>query len=367
MRLHVVSFQVPYPPDYGGAIDVYFKLRWLVEQGYDVVLHTYIYGQARPQPVLEELCSQVIYYERQGGLLNLLSPEPYIVHSRRSPALLRDLLADDAPILFEGLHSCHFLPHPSLEGRMKIVRTHNIEHEYYSLLARQMRHRWRNLYYRLEARKLRRFEPVLTKADIILAISEGDAQALRSRYPDKDIRHLPCFYDPSFVTPRGGTEAYVLYQGNLRVEENVSVANFIQDSLAPALPNVRFVIAGRDPSFTSRRENVSLVANPTAAEMDALLAKARVNLLLTFQPTGIKLKLLSALAKSRGHVVANPQMLSGNDLGSLCVTAEADASLAGLLRHLLEEGPSESDIIARQKELETKKARISRLSPFNRY
>ena len=29
MKLHVVSFQVPFPPDYGGVIDVYYKLKAL--------------------------------------------------------------------------------------------------------------------------------------------------------------------------------------------------------------------------------------------------------------------------------------------------------------------------------------------------
>ncbi|MCD8266796.1 MAG: glycosyltransferase [Prevotellaceae bacterium] len=364
MRMHVVSFQVPYPPNYGGAIDVYYKLRWLREQGHDILLHTYIYGTAERQPALGELCREVHYYPRQEGLLSLLSTEPYIARSRRSPLLLRDLLRDDAPILFEGLHTCHYLSHPSLKGRMKIVRTHNIEHDYYSLLSRQVRWSWRNLYYRLEATKLRRFERVLLSADIILAISEGDAVSLRSRYPEKDIRLLPCFYDDHFVCPQGGTEPYVLYQANLRVEENARVANFIQDRLAPRMPDARFILAGRDPSFLSRRANVTVVPNPSAEAMDDLLAKARVNLLLTFQPTGVKLKLLGALSKSRGHVVANEEMLRGNDLARLCVRGEASTeTLPSLLARLSQSGPSVGDIERRQRVMKEKKARVSRLKP----
>lgn len=37
MKLHVVSFQVPFPPDYGGLIDVYYKLKALKEAGCSVV------------------------------------------------------------------------------------------------------------------------------------------------------------------------------------------------------------------------------------------------------------------------------------------------------------------------------------------
>lgn len=37
-RFHVVSLQVPFPPDYGGVIDIYYKLKalkkWATRHGY---------------------------------------------------------------------------------------------------------------------------------------------------------------------------------------------------------------------------------------------------------------------------------------------------------------------------------------------
>ncbi len=364
MKIHVVSFQVPFPADYGGAIDVFYKLKWLREQGHDICLHTYIYGDRKPSPELDKLCSNVFYYKRQTGWCRLLSTEPYIANSRRSTELLENLCRDSAPILFEGLHTCHFLLHPRLRGRLKIVRMHNIEHDYYSLLARQVRWGWRNIYYRTEAWKLRRFEKVLAGADRILAISQADAESLRKRFPQKSVVLLPCFYDDTCVPVEGGTRPYVLYQGNLKVEENVCVANFIQDQLAPQMPDCQFVIAGRSPVFSSRCPNVAVVANPSDEEMTRLLAQARVNLLLTFQPTGIKLKLLSALSKSRGHVVANREMLQGNDLGELCTTVSDLEALPQLLKSLLEREPNVHELNWRQDALKRKKARISRLSLF---
>ena len=52
MKLHVVSFQVPFPPDYGGLIDVYYKLKALKEAGCSVVLHTYRYEVAEQPDLL---------------------------------------------------------------------------------------------------------------------------------------------------------------------------------------------------------------------------------------------------------------------------------------------------------------------------
>ena len=37
--INIVSFNVPYPPNYGGIIDVYYKIKALREIGCEVVLH----------------------------------------------------------------------------------------------------------------------------------------------------------------------------------------------------------------------------------------------------------------------------------------------------------------------------------------
>ena len=122
MKIHVVSFQVPWPADYGGAIDVYYKLKAMREEGFDVWLHTYFYGDRKPQPQLEKVCNRVSYYKRDIGWKKQFSTLPYIVNTRDSTQLLLDLCKDDAPILFEGLHTCFFIDHPRLSKRRKLDR-----------------------------------------------------------------------------------------------------------------------------------------------------------------------------------------------------------------------------------------------------
>ncbi|MCX6283192.1 MAG: mannosyltransferase, partial [Bacteroidetes bacterium] len=40
-HLHIVSFDIPYPPDYGGVIDVYYKIKTLSEAGVKIHLHCF--------------------------------------------------------------------------------------------------------------------------------------------------------------------------------------------------------------------------------------------------------------------------------------------------------------------------------------
>src|ERR1700759_4192489 len=103
--LHIVSFNVPYPPDYGGVIDVYYKIKALHDLGIKIHLHCFHYG--REQSVeLEEICHSVQYYERKKFYKALYSSVPYIVGSRQSGELLDNLSSDEHPVLFEGLHTC---------------------------------------------------------------------------------------------------------------------------------------------------------------------------------------------------------------------------------------------------------------------
>ena len=70
MKLHVVSFQVPYPPRYGGLIDVFYKLKALKQAGCHVVLHTYRYAESSMQAEsaicqgLDSVADEIYFYPK---------------------------------------------------------------------------------------------------------------------------------------------------------------------------------------------------------------------------------------------------------------------------------------------------------------
>ncbi|MCH5329122.1 MAG: glycosyltransferase family 4 protein [Coprobacter sp.] len=338
--IDVVSFQHPYPPDYGGVIDVYFKLKALKAAGYAVRLHSYCYGRAADAATLADAADEVFFYSRRTGWKSQFSRRPYIVNSRRSPLLLNRLAGSDAPILFEGLHSCYGIDDPRLAHRIKIVRAHNIEHRYYSGLAQASSWGWRRLFFALEARRLQRYEPVLRHADGIAAVNEVELDYFRTAYPQAEALLLPCFYNdrPTFDSPPGDGD-FVLYQGNLSVAENVRAALWIIDRIACRLPEVPFVLAGANPPAKLMRRaagcgNVTVSANPAPEVLDRLVHEARAHLLLSFQPTGAKLKLLHAL-RNGAHVIANRPMLEGTGLEGFCFVADEPEELADCLRQAM--------------------------------
>ena len=178
MHLHVISFDIPYPANYGGVIDVYYKLVALAELGVKIHLHCFEYGRI-PAEELEMICEEVHYYPRKGIMNSLPVRYPHIVRSRKSEEMLDRLLMDDIPILFEGLHTTYYLSHPEFERRLTMVRMHNIEWEYYYQLSQRENRYWQKKYLMAESRQLKHFENILPFADHILTISPKDTVVVR--------------------------------------------------------------------------------------------------------------------------------------------------------------------------------------------
>jgi hypothetical protein len=334
--LHIVSFNIPYPADYGGVIDVFYKIKALHQLGIKVHLHCFTYGREKSE-ALEQVCASVNYYEREKFYKAIYSAVPYIVGSRKSGELLSQLAADDAPVLFEGLHTCLYLSHPSLKNKKKAVRMHNVEWDYYKRLGNAERNYLMKFYYNVESLRLKKFEEQLSHADLIFPISQSDYDYLSDTY--KNIFYIPAFHPNEELTAEAGTGNYILYHGNLSVPENIQAAMYILKKIAPHISKP-FIIAGKDPSKmildeAKKHKNVSLVMNPSDESLYELIRNAHINFLVTFQHTGIKLKLLNALHRGRFCVV-NTQMIAQTGLEKLCIIEDDSAAQINQLSSLLE-------------------------------
>jgi hypothetical protein len=347
-KLHIISFDVPYPPNYGGVIDVFYKLRALHELGCEIILHCFDYGRG-VQPELEKYCSKVHYYKRNMSLSKMLSKLPYIVNTRKSNEMISNLLLDNAPILFEGLHSCYFLSDDRLSNRFKIVRTHNIEHDYYANLAQSEKKALKKIYFNQESKKLKTFEETLQYANLIAAISANDAYHFKRNF--KSVYTVSAFHPYNKVEIKEGIGSYALYHGNLAVAENNLGALFLVNEV---FNNTKFplVIAGSAPSnelmdAVKKHAHITLKGDISTNEINSLIANAQINVLPTFQATGIKLKLLAALFSGRHCLVNNP-MVANTGLEELCIVRDSAKEIAKEIE-LLKNIPVSKSLIERRK------------------
>ena len=319
-EVEIISFDVPYPPDYGGVIDVFYKIKAFRNAGIKINLHCFEYGR-KPSRELESLCQNVYYYKRNVWKTNLFRRRPYIVVSRTSDELLKNLNINNNPILFEGLHCCYYLDDKKLKKRRKIVRMHNIEHDYYQNLGKVEKDIFKKYYFFNEAQKLRRYEKILDDADGIAAISLHDKEYFKKKYKN-NLAMVSAFHPHDEVNIESGQGNYVLYHGSLAVGENNEAGLFLINNIFNEI-DVPFIIAGNKPSLelrsaVAKHKNITLKSDISTFEIYNLIRGAQINILPTFQASGIKLKLLSALYTGR-HCIVNDPMVKDTGLESLCI------------------------------------------------
>ncbi|CAG0951601.1 hypothetical protein FLAV_00228 [Flavobacteriales bacterium] len=352
MHIHLISFDVPFPPNYGGVIDIYYKLKKLKENNVSVTLHCFEYGRGE-QNELNELCKEVFYYKRKSGLLYQFSFLPYIVITRSNNQLLKNVLKDSSPIFFEGIHCCYLLNHKALQQRKKIVRMHNVESDYYLGLARSEKNLFKKIFFKLEAFKLKWFEQKLQYANLVFAISLNDKNYFLSFH--NNVQILPPFHPFNYVISTPGKSTFCLYHGNLAVSENNEAALYLTEKIFNDL-EATLIIAGNAPSSelknaVKKYKNIQLLPDVGTEDIWKLVSNAHINVLPTFQNTGVKLKLLVALYTGRFCLVNNP-MVENTGLERNCEIANSSEKMKQKIIELLSQHFSEMDIKQRSQNLE---------------
>lgn len=323
-HLHIITHDVPWPADYGGVIDQFYKIKTLHQAGVKVHLHCFV-NKRPPQDELKKYCYAIQYYKRRTGISHFSFCLPYIVNSRKNEELINNLKEDNYPILIEGIHCSYYLYAGKLTGRIVLLRLHNTEFEYYHHLALNEKNPIKRFYFHHESKLLKKYENELAGKVKIAALSDQDVQLYRQVFNAPDIAHLPVFLPYTMAEGKNGKGCYCLYHGNLSINENEEAAIWLLQNVFNEL-RIPFVIAGKDPSqkltfMAHEHEHTCLVANPSDKELQDMIAKAQINILPSLNNTGVKLKLLNALFNGR-HCLVNKAGVAGSGLDNICQIAE---------------------------------------------
>lgn len=325
-HLHIICLNVPYPVDYGGVFDLFFKLPALQKQGIKIHLHCFEYGRGE-QPFLNKYCHHVDYYKRNKSFSSFSLKYPFIVKSRSSTHLLNRLLQDDYPILMEGVHCTYLLNDVRFRNRKCFVRLHNVEHIYYRHLYNFTTSPQKKIYYLWESFLLKRYERSIAPKATFLTVTQKDAEEYK-KLGCKNFSFLPLFLPGWKVGTLEGKGSFCLYQGDLSVAENEKAVTWLLENVFSELL-IPFVIAGKNPSkhlahLVESTATTCLIANPDEKEMQDLITKAHVNIIPSYNSTGIKLKLLNALFNGR-YCVVNAATVEGSGLEAACHIATSSA------------------------------------------
>jgi hypothetical protein len=337
-RLHIIAFDVPRFPLYGGTVDIYYKV-FALASVYEIELHCYRSDSELIDNELELKCDKVHYYKRNKKWYNLLSLKPFIVKSRNSRRLLDYLNQVPGKILFEGIHTTAIAN--GLDKSRIILRTHNVEKHYYNSLSSASRNLFKKVYYYSESVKLSRYELNTIKLfPKVATISESDSSYFSGFkincgvvYPFNGLENNQKLKDFETNT--------IVYFGNFSVEENENAAKAIIKATAETDFNVKLLGSKFSHKLIElcKKYNVQTIHNPSDEELNKEIQSSEFTILISDQSTGIKLKLIRALHFGN-KIILSKELDPDNLLNDYCLVQERDWIL-DRLKHGIMEYPEE--------------------------
>jgi hypothetical protein len=197
---------------------------------------------------------------------------------------------------------------------------------------------------------LERYEKQIGGKAAFWSVIKKDAETYK-KMGAVNVKFLPLFLPPWKVSATLGKGTFCLYHGDLSVGENEKAAIWLVKNIFHQL-QIPFVIAGKNPPASLRRlikksVTTCLVENPDEKEMQDLISKAHINILPSFNITGIKLKLINALFNGR-HCVVNQETVEGSGLEEACHVASGGDSFISAVRQLYDQPFGAEEIRARE-------------------
>lgn len=343
--LHIISFDNPYPPVYGGAIDVFYKIRALHHQGFKIYLHCYTDHIPQDYQQLKQFAFEVRFYQRQKKGQKLLAFSPFSVASRYSPELVENIEKVDAPILFEGLQSTYLLHKHAFDGRKKFLRLLNLESNYFGGLCKSERQPVKKLLFGIESLKYAWYQKIIGRFDAVFSLSHFETDYVAKRFGN--AHYIPVFHGNTEVAPLIGFGKYALYHGDLRMSDNRRAALFLIEVFRQ-IPNYPLVIASnrgkrRIKKIIKSIPNISHTPIDNHEHLEQLLNGAHMSVMLSFQQSGTKLKSVNSLYKTR-HCIINGNMIDDENVRRLCTMAETQEDFIAAVNRLKEQPYNDFEI-----------------------
>lgn len=325
MKILFAALAMPFPPTNGQQMRNWALLRALAEEGHEISLVSFVESRRPGQDKgeIERICRSVdlvplpqgngrtSYAARLRGLATLL---PYGVWRHRSAAMTSAIQARLAAencdlILCDDVYNFQNLPQPVMVP--VLLNKHDIT---YVILRRYLAHErnpFKISYGWVEYSKVRRWEAqVCARSAAVLACSKRDLELLRQLSPATRFTLVPNVVDTSAYVPAGeGDTRTVLFVGALDWLPNQDAVEFFIHQVLPELrsliPDVRFRVAGRNPSEGLRRQCSRASGVEFAGEvpdMRAEIARAAVCAVPLRIGSGTRLKILEAGAMGKAVV-----------------------------------------------------------------
>lgn len=303
MKILVVSGFFPYPPVFGGAIDVWERIKGLNALGctVDLVVTDKSNPEQHQLEILKQHIRNFFFVRRKNHISQMFGNLPLQLLSRKNLSVV-DVHQKYDLIILESEFCWPVVLNRSISYKNIAVRVHNIESHYFKMLGKSSDSLRKKIYYKIEAAKIKKLSSlVFGKAGRLWFISKDDMENVN--LPGKSV-FMPFPVNEEFVPPRIKEGNNVVFMGSLFMENNLFGLDWylkkIHPALVAAVAGYHFYIIGSLKEENAeiltkygRLPQVSLVINTPC--LKGFYNKAQVFVNPMLHGSGVKVKSVNAL------------------------------------------------------------------------
>lgn len=341
MKILIVTARFPQALGKGDSLTVYHLIKFLAPR-HEIYLACFYSDdrQLEGLPELEQMCREVrcVKVRKAKSLFNMgvnlfFGSEPmqdayYRYEEMRK--MVNELIADHKPDIAYG-QLFRIAPYLAGNKDVKTVLAMQISYTlHYRRLLEKVKNPVQKLFYGLEYRRVRRYEPaIMREFDSCLLISKYDKESLAGHTEIKNVFYCPHGIDVDYFTPSGKIEKedIILFCGIMEFMTNVDAITYFHREIYPLikkkLPHVRLCIAGRNPTKAVMKiaeKDSSVTVTGFVKDIRPLYEKAKVGIDPLRIGAGLQNKLLVG-------------MCMGQPMVSTTIANEGIAGIPG--KHLL--------------------------------
>lgn len=305
-KILIVSGFFPFPSLFGGAYDIFERIKGLKSLGFEIdLICTYkIFPKKEDIDFVKTYVETLFLVERKNRLQDLFNLKPLQVISRND---LKQVVLNKKYnyTILESESVGSILKNKTLRTDEVIVRVHNNESKYFKELAKSTHSVFDKFYYFQESYKFKFFSSyIFSKADRLWFISKEElSQNDLNVLMDQKAIHLPSAINGPFHQQELISKT-VLFVGALFMPNNIEGLVWYLDFVHPFLlkeENYKLIIVGSTGEYTDhyfrnkfkQYSNIELFFN--AKELDLFYTQSAVFINPMLHGTGVKLKSINAI------------------------------------------------------------------------
>lgn len=323
MKVLIITYRVPFPPNSGYPIVVYNTIKGLLKLGAEVTLFSLNSGKHRVDvedlndPIFDEIKFHSYDLDTEvnvwGAFFNIFSNKSYNVSryfedeaAKQLEGVLKETTFD--VIQFEGLFVVPYLDVVKANSRAKLIyRAHNIEFEVWEKLALTERFTPRKKYLEFLSRRLKAYETEqVNRFHQIFAISEPDRQSIIRFGCETRLDVFPVAIDFNlYVTDISKTSFPTLFHlGAMDWRPNKEGLEWFLDEIWPDIEklsgDLRFYIAGKhmQKQFFNYDSDNLIVEGEVFDAVEFMNSKA-IMIVPLISGSGMRVKIIEGMAMKR--------------------------------------------------------------------